>query len=333
MNNNHTFATAPGSASLNTANTGVGPLLDVVADLSVKDGYDANSWWISGNFVSEGHELSCLYNLVLLSGPGDHRTIVSLLSISDATTGEYWCDSQVFPLSQTTVSPEGLDIVTPSGSFRGTFDDLHVVASMDSGTFDLHLRAAAPAILNGGTGVFPLHDLLIQEYSVPLMATEGTLTANGATYQVQGNTWFDRQWMNQDTGRAYVWIWFGINLEGDNALSVWSADDPKITEQRMFATILHGDGTQTVAAAQVTPVAGSDWKSPKTGISYPTAWTIVVPQLDTTLTIDASPKDQELISSSPALGGTYEGSSIVTGTFRGQPIRGIARFELAGWKE
>ncbi len=318
---------ALGAAVFKTGTAGVGPLLNVVDDLQMKAGCTANSWWAGGYFSAAGQVIGYIYNPLLLNTP-QGAVLVENVSLTNATTGAYFSGSQAYPLTQATVSSTGLDIVSATGSLRGDFDDLHAVATMDGGSFDVHLRAASPAIFNGGTGRFPLGGMDAHQYSVPVLATVGGVTLGNQTYEVHGNSWFDRQWGTVESPTKEKWTWFGINLTSGEALSVWSAYDKTIGKERSFATILHKDGSQTVAAANITADRNYVWRSPATGNTYLLKWTIEIPQFDTVLTIVASPNNQEFTMQS--FGGGFEGVSSVTGTFKGKTATGAARLELLG---
>lgn len=152
---------------------------------------------------------------------------------------------------------------------------------------------------------------------------------DGKTYELNGNSWFDRQWgiFNPKNGLP-KWTWFGINLVNGTALSIWHLFDKSIGQNKSFATILHTDGSQTVAAAVCIPDAEYAWESPQTKNLYYLKWTIEIPQLDTSLNVITTEKDQEFTMAS--MGGGYEGVSNVTGTFQGRSVVGAARLEMLG---
>jgi predicted secreted hydrolase len=58
---------------------------------------------------------------------------------------------------------------------------------MDGGSFDVYMRASSPAIFNGGTGVYPLCGLRSHQYSLPVLATKGTVMMGEETYDCSAN--------------------------------------------------------------------------------------------------------------------------------------------------
>lgn len=327
------FESAPGATVFSRGTAGVGPFVNVQNDLPRRTSSPTNSWWYSGYFMSQGQKISYLYHLLLAPTPTG-AMLAQSLQIANSTTGAHYSDSQLYPMNQVTLSETELNIVTPTSSLKGTFDDMHLVANTPAGKVDLHLRAASPAIFNGGPGFFPWLGRPIYEYGVPSMATTGSVTFDNKTHSVRGgSTWFDRQWGTGGGGGSppssdtLKWCWFGINLSNGEALSVWSFHDQAIGKERQFATVLHTDGSQSVVAVEAT--ANTKWQSPATNKTYPISWSLRIPQFNTQLTITATPENQEIVA--PILGGSfYEGVSNVTGTYKGRPAAGVARMELVG---
>ena len=314
---------------------GVGPLLDAVGDLPIKADYDVNSWFITGHFTAEGHTISCLYHVMVMPTPDGGRVIQSVASITDETTGWYSSGDIVLPYGGEGETADGIDYRLPNGSMHITPDAIHATATLENGSLDLQLVPISPTIYNGGTGVFPLLGMTIHEYSVPVMKTTGTITMDGKTYQVDGNGWFDRQW--QDNGPAgspdTTWSWMGLRLDNGDSISLWSSYDAAIGKDRAWATVLHEDGSQTVAAVEPSLGATDEWTSEESGNTYPTRWSVSIPSLDMQFKVDPAPRKQEIVSVAPFLT-KYEGASTVTGTSGGKPIKGFGYVELVGvWKK
>lgn len=331
---------APGASIFKTGTAGVGPFLNAVDDLlpqeNAQDALSGGSWWASGYFVVNEEIFGCIYNPLLIKTP-QGAVVVENISLTNITTGALYSSSNTYPIPQATVNVDKkqINIVTPTGSLQGDFDDLHATGIMEGAGFDVHMKAASPVIFNGGTGNYPLGSINFRQYSVPILATVGTLTIDGKAQQVQGNSWFDRQWGSMPSWDGSMlseampkWTWFGINLSNGEALSVWLADDPAIGKKRAFATILHGDGSQTVAAASVKPDKNYAWISSASGNTYYLKWDIEIPQLDTLLSVTSACKEQEF--SMQSMGAGYEGICGVTGTFQGKSVTGVTRLELHG---
>jgi predicted secreted hydrolase len=314
---------------------GVGPLIDPLADLAFKEEFETNSWFAIGHFEENGEALNFLYHIMSIPAADGGRVIQACISITNETTGWYRAEDIVIPLDQAIISRTEFDIQMPNGRMRGNLDDFHITAAFADGTAGLEIRAqaASPVIMNGGTGIFPLVGMTIHQYSVPRLVSCGTITMDGKTRAVEGVTWFDRQWQNQDAGTgpdgAFQWSWMDINLDNGDAISLWSGAATSGGEERAWATILHADGSQTVAAAEPGLGARDLWRSDKSGACYPTRWTVRIPAMEAELEVTPAPREQEFISQVPALN-KYEGASSMTGLWRGKPAKGFGYVELVG---
>ncbi|WLH14740.1 lipocalin family protein [Pseudomonas hefeiensis] len=111
-----------------------------------------------------------------------------------------------------------------------------------------------------------------------------------------------------------------INLDNGDAVSLWSAAAKLGGKERAWATILHADGTQTVAAAEPGLGARDVWHSEKSGARYPTRWTVRIPAMDAELEVVPSPREQEFIAKVPALN-KYEGAGAGTAPLAGSRYR------------
>lgn len=314
--------------------TGVGPLIDAVKDLPIKAGYDVNSWFITGHFTAEGHKISCLYHVMVMPTPEGKRVVQSVASITDETTGWYTAGDVVLPYTGDGETADGINFRLPNGEMQATPGVIRAKATLKNGALDLQMVPASPTLYNGGTGLFPLLGMTIHEYSVPVMKTTGTVTMDGKTYKVDGNGWFDRQWQsNAPAGSPDVkWSWMGLRLDNGDSVSLWSAFDASIGKDRAWATVLHEDGSQTVAAVEPSLGASDKWTSKKSGNTYPTRWSVTIPALHMQLAVDPAPRHQEIISIVPFLT-KYEGASAVSGTYDGKPVKGFGYVELVGpWK-
>lgn len=319
-----------GAAEFASGTAGVPPMLNVINDLGVKSGVDSNSIWAAGDTVVGGHKLSYVYNVLILGGAFG-GALLQNLAVADSTTGVHHSDSTLYPLPASLGTATTLNIVTPKGSITGDFDDLRVVANFQGGAFDLHMKAAGPALFNGGTGVFPLGGMPANEYSIPRLATAGTIQIDGVTSTFHGNSWFDRQWGNQNANLATSasWMWIRMNLSTGDALSVWSATDPVLGKKRAWATILHADGSQSVTAVEPSLGATNFYISNNSGARFAGAWTVRIPQFNAVLHVTPQPVQQEFGDGS-SLGAMYEAASSVVGVYKGIPVIGTGTAEQLG---
>lgn len=320
-------------------NTGVIPVLNPVEDLFYKKDYAVNSFFSIGHFEVEGHTLNFLYQVMITVLPNSPSVVNSNISITDETTGWYYADDKIFPLEMAEITEigDGADkkfcIKVPNGCFLGNLDTLHVEAEMPHGSINVDMKAYGTVIYNAGSGNFPtILGENFNQYSVPNMVTNGTLTLDDKTYNVSGKSWFDRQWQNEGSnlGAKWNWSWMDINLDNGDVISLWDMRDITHETNYAWATILHPDGSQTVAAMEPLTESASDyWTSTESGQKYPTHWIVKIPDLDAALEVTSVIKEQEIVSQVPFLN-KYEGASTVKGTYKGKEITGYCYVELLG---
>ncbi|MBU3100843.1 MULTISPECIES: lipocalin family protein [Clostridium] len=312
---------------------GIVPFVNPLEDLSRKKDFDTNSWFVIGHFEAEGHKLNFLFHLMTLHMQDNMSILTSVFSITDETTGFYYGEDKVFPLSLAEISETEFSIKAPNGFMSGDLNQMHVQATMPCGKVDVTLNPVGYALYNGSTGYFPMLNMNIHQYSLPTLATTGTITIEDKTYEINGTSWFDRQWQNQSIDIGGHWSWMDINLDNGDKISLWDTVEDSTGNETAWATILHPDGSQTVTAVEPLSIGQSDyWLSQKSGQKYPTHWMVKIPTLDACLEVTPCPKEQEIVSQHEALH-KYEGASSVKGTYRGKETTGYCYVELVGsWK-
>lgn len=279
-------------------------------------------WYVVGHLNAYGHRFG--YEVQIVGGKAPQ----TLIAITDKTTGAYYTQSQSYSPDQTSFSSTALDVRAPSATLSGPMNAMHLHATLPVGEINLTLSAQGPALYNNGTGLMPFLGGTSYYYSLPSMASQGTLTENNHTYPVTGESWLDRQWGTWDWTTVQKWTWMALQLSNGDRVNLW--DLFAQGGEFHYATVLHPDGTEEIVA--VNPLADGTsgfWTSPTTGKRYGTRWTVNIPALDASLTVVAQPQGQEI----QANGGIFEGASSVTGRYRGKPVAGQAYVEqLGNWR-
>jgi predicted secreted hydrolase len=261
---------------------------------------------------------------------------LAIVSITNMTTGQYVTKSFSYEPSQTSFSETSLDDSTPNASLSGPINAMRLWASLPAqasapaATINLTLDAEGPTIYNGGTGLVPFTGGSSYYYSLPDLATRGTITESGKSFSVRGTSWEDHQWGPFDlTGLGDGhWTWMGIHLRDGVSLDladIFSADG----QQNSFATVVEPSGKEDIVA--VTPLAATTSgfvTSPTTGQRYASRWVVEIPELHMSLTVRAFPALQEIGISTT--GYSNEAASTVTGTYEGAPVTGQAEAEQLG---
>jgi predicted secreted hydrolase len=287
----------------------------------------ADEWWYAvGHLNARGHRFG--YEVQI----GNVQVPYVLIAITDKTTGAYYSQSQFYPADQTSFSTTALDVRTPSATLSGPMDAMRLHATLPAGEINLTLSARGPVLYTNGTGLMPFLGGTSYYYSLPSLASQGTLTENGHTYPVTGESWLDHQWGTWDWSTLQKWTWMPVQLSNGDRINLW--DSFAQGGEFHYATVLHPDGTHEIVA--VNPLADGTsgfWTSPTTGNRYGTRWTVTIPALDARLTIAAQPQGQEIPWNSWLFKGIYEGASSVTGRYQGKLVTGQAYVEqLGNWR-
>lgn len=324
-------AAAAGSAAVRTAAWATDPaapafpaFVHLPADQAAHPDAVWEWWYVVGHLTAAGHRFG--YEVQIAAGTVPE----ALIAITDQSTGAFYTHSQRYGPAQTSFSTTALDARTPAATLSGPMDAMHLHATLPAGQIDLTLSAQGPVLYAGGTGLIPFLAGSSYYYSLPHLASSGTLTAGGRSYAVAGESWLDRQWGTWDWTAVQRWTWMALQLSNGDRINLWDllARDGEVH----YATVLHPAGTEEVVA--VRPLADTTsgwWTSPTSGKRYGTSWTVRIPALRARLTVVAHPQGQEV--QDPASGGIFEGASDVTGWYEGKPVTGRAYVEQLGdWR-
>lgn len=283
----------------------------------------AKEWWhIVGHLNARGHRFGYQVTIFAREAP------TSFIAITDKTTGEYFTQSLRYSPDQASFSTTELDARVPSATLSGPMDAMRLHATLPAGEIDLTLSTRGPAMYHNGTGLIPFLGGTSYYYSLPSLASRGTLTTNGRTYQVTGESWLDRQWGTWEWNTLQKWTWMGVQLSDGDRINLW--DLFAQGSEFPYATVLRPDGIHEIVAVNSLANTTYDfWTSPTTGKRYGTRWTVNIPALNASLTIVVKPQGQEV----QAFDGLHEGAGSVTGRYRGKPITGQVYVEQVGnWR-
>ena len=114
------------------------------------------------------------------------------------------------------------------------------------------------------------------------LAADGTLQWKSQTFHVKGLAWMDHEFFSQQLDDSQAgWDWFCVQLENREELMFYrlrkknGAGDPYSSGTFVDA---HG-ASHFLRGSDFTLEPGATWTSPKTGATYPIAWTSQVPSL------------------------------------------------------
>lgn len=216
-------------------------------------------------------------------------------------------------------------LVTSDGVFR---------ASIPAREFRLELafRASQPPLLHGARGFSqkgPKPASASHYYSLPQLRVSGEVTRDGKQLPVTGAAWLDHEWSSSlMDAEAVGWDWVGINLDDGAALMAFRMRNAKGSSHWAGGTLRAADGSvRALSPSEVEFTPLRQWRSPRSGISYPIAWRLRLG--DRTLTIQPLMEDQES-DSRKSTGTIYWEGAVEAFDGKGRPV-GRGYLELTGY--
>lgn len=171
------------------------------------------------------------------------------------------------------------------GDWRFEQDDgrYRAVVRSQEFAYDLNLVASDPPMLNGLAGFStkapdPRH--ASHYYSRPQLTVDGSVTLAGRTQPVTGQAWLDHEWSSELLAEgAQGWDWIGINLADGSALMAFRLRGDGEAALWAAASLRRADGsTQIFPPAAIAFEPLRQWRSPRTGITYPVEWRVRIAQ-------------------------------------------------------
>lgn len=210
---------------------------------------------------------------------------------------------------------------------------LRTDVTTDDFTFSFQLKPIKPLTLQGQRGYSKKTvdgENASHYFSMTRLATTGFVRINDDRFEVQGTSWFDREWSTSSLGPDQVgWDWFAFQLDDGVDLMLYrmrKADGS--TDPASAGTLVADDGqNQSLASDEFTLEPLTRWNSRETSASYPLVWNIRVPSENLVLNVKPVVDAQE----HSGLFRYWEGAVTVQGTRDDQPVTGVGYVELTGY--
>ena len=210
---------------------------------------------------------------------------------------------------------------------------LRIRAREDRIALDLNLQQGKAVVLHGDDGVSVKNSEpgnASYYYSYTRMPTEGRVSVGDRIYTVQGNSWMDREWSSSALGKEQLgWDWFALQLSNDHELMYYRFRRTDNAPDRFSygAVVLPDKRVHTLGFDQVELDVLDTWVSPGSGVIYPSAWRLRVPEYELDISIRPALADQELDLSFRY----WEGAVEFDGTFGASDVGGRGYVELTGY--
>jgi predicted secreted hydrolase len=169
-------------------------------------------------------------------------------------------------------------------------------------------------------------------YSITRLSTRGAVRIGGTSWNVEGNSWLDREWGTSALGVEHSgWDWFALHLSDGRDLMYYRLRRRDGGVGAFSSGMLaEPDGSfRALDAREAAVEVLGHWRSPSGGVRYPARWRLRVPSEGIELSVVPRVADQELRT----LVRYWEGAVSAEGVSRGRPVEGEGYVELTGYGE
>ena len=307
-------------------------------------------WYFSGDLkTADGKEFGYEMTIFKIKKLG-LNVFINHLAVSDLQTNTHLF-SETTPINTPKFGNQEGKTAINANTQSFIFDEatgFHIQADQGGLAVDLQLKPVLPVVLEVDNGTENMPDGFISYYySFMNLASSGTLTVNGVTYDIVTNdtvksrTWMDHQWGNFQIDPAHekAWDWFsfrledggglmanrprelGTNIPYDNETVKGLVMNPAWVYQRADGTVVRGKG--------LTITSGRNWQDPNVNAIYPLDWQISIPGLSAEITAKTIFDAQSLYGlATPPY---YEGIGRFTAVIDGDNVTGISYTEMTAY--
>jgi len=176
---------------------------------------------------------------------------------------------------------------------------LRVQAQASGLGIDLTLQPVKPLVLQGEQGLSRKGSEpgnATYYYSFPRLDSHGTVSMNGETRKVSGQSWMDREWGSSAIGDDVAgWDWFALQLEdGRDVIFYHLRRSDGSSDSNSGGVVVDASGSpHPLGVHDVGIDVLRRWESPATGVAYPAAWRVSIPSHQLSLEVRPRVTDQE----------------------------------------
>jgi predicted secreted hydrolase len=259
------------------------------------EGYKTEWWYLTGNLDSGdrhfGYQLSIFRNSIDQNSKND--IWMGHMGISDVKNSKFYSyeifENESMNLAGASIDP--LKIWIDNWKINFSKEDIKIEAYKELNGFELSLKAQKKIVLQGDNGLSQKSKEkgnASYYYSISRLKTEGKIFIEGATFNVSGESWLDREWSTSSLGKEQVgWDWFAIQLDNDEEIMLYQLrnSDGSISEFSHLAYI-DKDSQKKNYGINDFSLKPTQYKEIN-GIRYPLSWEIIIKEKNLKLKIEA----------------------------------------------
>jgi len=311
--------------------------------------YRTEWWYFTGNLKNPdgrkfGYELT-FFRFALSPDMHESRSVwrtnqlyMAHLTLTDVKENRFYTDERFSRAGNGLAGAAGdkyqVWLYDWSATTQGKTDfPLRLRAKSDQFAIDLLLNTQKHPVLQGEQGLSRKSaepGNASYYYSYTRLPTQGIISVAGVNHTITGNSWMDREWSTSSLSKEQSgWDWFALQFSDDSELMFYRLrrKDGRPDSNSAGSLVLPDSTKVALTLPDVTIKPLANWRSPHSGITYPSQWRLSVPSRHIDVEIASLINDQELNVSYRY----WEGAVSIEGTKNGKAISGRGYVELAGY--
>ncbi len=218
----------------------------------------------------------------------------------------------------------------PNGNYL--LPQFSIKAEAEGVSIDFDLLPEKNLVLQGDRGLSPKSSQpgnASYYYSFTRLNTSGSIELEGKQTSVAGLSWMDREWSTSALSKNQIgWDWFSIQLSDSTELMLFRLRDSLGNSDFSKGTLVLSNGNSENLESNDFDLKVLESNKLSSGTSYPSKWSIKIPNHNIELECKVQVPDQEMKLSVKY----YEGSIMVKGRKGEQAINGSGYVELTGYE-
>ncbi len=280
------------------------------ADHGPHTGFKHEWWYFTGNLAAMdgrrfGYQLTLFRIAMAADGPvrksawASRHIWMAHVALSDIQAGKHPARERFSreAIGLAGVQTEPLAVWVEDWRISRDADGWHIRIDAQDLSLELDLEELRPPVLQGNAGLSQKSaepGNASYYYSIPRLATRGTLQVAGVEHQVQGLSWLDREWSSSALGPEQAgWDWFSLQLADGSDLMYYQLrlKDGSV-DPHSRGSLLTADGKRLDLRPESMELRPLHWWLGPNGERYPIAWSLTALPLGRSLTVHALLPDQ-----------------------------------------